>query len=650
MLGRWWYYCQLSTRDLVRLWPSTQHHIIIVAGICLPILMLLGLKRGHVETLRQDLITSPTGRQVTFWSAQKGELMTRDSINSLGESLPSVDLIIPETQRIVSIKREDGAEDEFIQSVTVYPTRPNDPLICQRGLPTPKSGSHEILISEAVAKALRCRVNDRVIVTITRGRGQFAEAEQVNCEVIGILKSDEHAAMIAYVDLDLLDQLDAYSRGFRVPDLGWASAKSSPPDSYSSYLIFCEKSGDLTDRDREYLRDRGFQLEPIVELLPSALTSLLVPDVAEKVIVYRAATSRSTIDPKSRLRIAPSELSQATEADDVVLAWNPPCRAEVDGNWEMVGLSMSRRTWLREYFKDPTLPFDYDANAMQCRPHGFSYENDHVAWPLSSGVTIPITIDLKHSAEANHVDGPPPPEATTPTEAEAGVVSKTGADRVLVVPADMLAWVDAYAAGIVEYDEAIHMFVSKPESPVYDRARLYARTIDDVPFVVSELAKKYFAVMSENGRISEIQRQDQSLQLLVWIVGLGVFFFGVLTVFSVLMDSTDRKRGAIGVLRVMGMSRSGIFASVLLRAIAIGGGAAILSLALGAGLSAFLCWSPAKIDWLQWKPIVSIQLAPIDIFLVAVGAMLCCGLGALLPAWKASQLDPFDAIVEGRFR
>ena len=104
MIGRWWYYLGLGWRDLIRLWSTTQHHVIIVAGICLPILMLLGLKRGHVETLRKDLITSPTGRQITFWSARKGELMDRAGIERLTSELPAVDVIIPETQRIARLR------------------------------------------------------------------------------------------------------------------------------------------------------------------------------------------------------------------------------------------------------------------------------------------------------------------------------------------------------------------------------------------------------------------------------------------------------------------------------------------------------------------------------------------------------------------
>jgi ABC-type lipoprotein release transport system permease subunit len=116
------------------------------------------------------------------------------------------------------------------------------------------------------------------------------------------------------------------------------------------------------------------------------------------------------------------------------------------------------------------------------------------------------------------------------------------------------------------------------------------------------------------------------------------------------MDSTDRKRGTIGILRVMGMSRGGIFASILLRATAIGAAAALLSLLCGWGLSQAMAWPPRDSAWLQWKPVIAVQLHQWDLLIVAAGAMLCCGFGAIPPAWRASRLDPFDAIVEGRFR
>ena len=384
-------------------------------------------------------------------------------------------------------------------------------------------------------------------------------------------------------------------------------------------------------------------------------------DFAEKLIVYEARTERSEVDPNARLRLAPSDLCEATEADDVILPWNRSLSAGVAGqDWQMVGLSLPRRTWLREYFVHADLSFDYEADPFIGRLTESAVPVADFRWPLSDDLGVALTIELTKQKPAESSPEPtsdapnPSPDSTRSANRESPTATDTDSQtthrHIVVVPANLLAWVSAHAAGQVEYDADVRLFVPKMQSSIYDRARLYAATIDDVPAAVRALSERKFAVMSETGRITEIHRQDESLQLLVWVVGLGVFLFGIVTVFSVLMDSTDRKRATIGILRVMGMSRTGIFASILLRATAIGAAAAVLSLLCGWGLSLALRWTPQEIHWLQWKPIVTVQLHEVDLLLVAAGAMLCCGLGAIPPAWKASRLDPFDAIVEGRFR
>ncbi|KKL12433.1 hypothetical protein LCGC14_2535800, partial [marine sediment metagenome] len=185
----------------------------------------------------------------------------------------------------------------------------------------------------------------------------------------------------------------------------------------------------------------------------------------------------------------------------------------------------------------------------------------------------------------------------------------------------------------------------------FDKARLYANTIDDVPSIVEQLHGRGFAVMSEATRITEIHKQDYSLQLLVLIVGVGVFLFGTVTVVSVLLDSTERKRGTLGILRVMGVSRFGVFYMVFLRAAIIAILAAAVTIGVGYAAVWFLGWQPpVSSHWNTWKPTISVVIHPEDLLIVVAGSLACCGLGALLPARRASRMDPFDAIVEGRFR
>ena len=222
---------------------------------------------------------------------------------------------------------------------------------------------------------------------------------------------------------------------------------------------------------------------------------------------------------------------------------------------------------------------------------------------------------------------------------------------VAVVPMDLLAHLTAELAGKVEFDPQNKLFVAVPRETLFDKARLYADTIDEVPTVVEQLRSAGFAIMSEVIRIREIHQQDHSLQLLVLIVGAGVFLFGTITVVSVLLDSTERKRGTIGILRVMGVSRLGVFYMVFFRSAIIGVFAAAVTILLGFVTAAVLEWQPpADAGWASWKPVINVIIQPTDILVVVAGAITCCTLGSVIPANKASRMDPFDAIIEGRFR
>lgn len=637
MISRWCFYLRLGWLDLVRLWSTTQHHVIIVAGICLPILMLLGLKRGHVAELRQELVTSPSGREVTFWSAQKGELMDRQAITRLERELPAIEVIIPEKQRVVRLRRRvSNTRTIEIETATLYSTRQGDPKLKQLGIEAPRKGARALILGRSLADQLKVGVEDQVQVEVIRGRDAAGEVAQLECRVQAVIPTETEGALIGYADLDVLDAFEHYMRGQRVPEFGWPGARQPARDGYSSYLIFCEASHDLSADDQALFAERGLQLQDCSTQPPTPLSELLDPQRRANLKIYQARTAKSTTTDGSVFYLAPSELSEATSADDVVLPWNTPAQANLlQQKWLLVGLSLPRRTWLREYFLEPALAFDYEApsNVMHLTtaltaPHPAVFK-----WPLKNQQTVHLK---------------PQPI----TDAPAGATpAQPAAVQIAAVPATLTAWLAAYNAGTVDFDSAAQLFIPLPQPAVYDRARLYSSTIDDVPAVVQQLTDRHFAVMSETGRISEIQHQDRSLQLLVLVVGAGVFLFGVVTVVSVLIDSTDRKRGTIGILRVMGMSPVGIFSSILMRATAIGGLSAVLSMACGWVMAHGLEWvPPAPVWWLAWKPVMHVEILPIDWSIVAAGSFICCSVGALLPAWRASRLDPFDAIVEGRFR
>ena len=217
------------------------------------------------------------------------------------------------------------------------------------------------------------------------------------------------------------------------------------------------------------------------------------------------------------------------------------------------------------------------------------------------------------------------------------------------VPVSLLAFITQASRNQVTLDSESKKFVPSSSPVSFTKARLYTATIDDVPLAADLLAKRKYAVLSEVSRIAEIHEQDTSLKMLVAVVALGVFLFGVITVFSVLVDSTDRKKGMIGILRVMGISGSGVFFFLLARAIIIGVMSAAVCCGIGVLLAAVLGKTIAGAEYLAWLPKVHVVLGFDEYLLVTLGAILCAVLGVLMPALKASWLDPFDAIVEGQF-
>jgi hypothetical protein len=472
-------------------------------------------------------------------------------------------------------------------------------------------------------------------VSVTRHVQGRDERAEVDLKVLSVINPDDPTALSGYVDVGLLDLFEQYVvSGAAVPELGWPAGGSQPAARFRSFLLITRREDDYTADDLEYLR-RTFRghFTDVTDRPPEALVRLLRPEKRDELRFYEASSQAALADPNRGLEDpdVPGVFNEEkTLADEVVVPWNEPLTGQVGGEpWTLVGLAAPRLGWLRPYLREAAQlpkgseqPFRLRVAEGPERPWPKS-----VAWPLGGGQQLSLDV----LAEGV---GPAP---------AGGVVA--------VVLPEVLAWLTFHRQGGVEFDPATRLFKAPPPPPHYNRARLYATSIDEVPVLTDTLFDRHFSVRAEQALIREIHKQDASLQLLVVVVGAGVFLFGVVTVVSVLLDSTNRKRGTIGILRVMGTSRVGIFLTIFIRAAAIGLLAAGLSIGLGYLLAHGLSWSPAEGSAVAaWKPVLSVELQPRDCLVVLGGSLACCALGALWPAWRASRLDPFDAIVEGRFR
>ncbi|GHT18135.1 hypothetical protein FACS1894189_5500 [Planctomycetales bacterium] len=632
MLNRLFLYTRLTILDILRLWSSVQHHVVIVSGICLPILLLLGLKNGHLAELRKDLLQSPTGRQVVFWSGQTGKLMTADSLHTFKEEIPAVDLLIPELQRVVSLEYSD----KTVHSVTFYSTREGDPILVQHGIEVKPLNDNDIpsvAVSSPVAAALGIKTGDTVTMKVVRSFGGKEDTGTMSLNVSAVIPPAEgSSSLTGFAPFEFLLDLERFVMGQQVARYHWAALNIPARDTYGGYLIFTEKNDTLSADDMKTFNERGYEVKEIADPFIKTLGGIFKDEAKDKLNVYHLILKNAANTDWGTLSMSPNEITRFTGADDVVVPWNTPKKVnlQIDGKkneWTLLGVSFPKTGWFKMYLQQPEF-FTYFDEPLEIFPLNTDIQNDNVIADSQSN-EIPFKVK-KRTQPLTEVNVEP---------------------HYAVVPLQTLSYFYAHEHNAAEYDTAAKMFIPKAKPPVFDKVRAYAQSIDEVPNVVKALKERNYAVMSEETRISEIHQQDNSLWLLVCIVGLGVFLFGVITVVSVLLDSTDRKRGTIGIMRVMGVSRAGVFYIIFLRSLLIGFFAIIVTLFFGYLLAFALLWQPpADLMWLQWKPIVRINFQPIDLFIVSLGALFCCSFGALIPARKASKLDPFDAILEGRFR
>lgn len=114
---------------------------------------------------------------------------------------------------------------------------------------------------------------------------------------------------------------------------------------------------------------------------------------------------------------------------------------------------------------------------------------------------------------------------------------------------------------------------------------------------------------------------------------------------SLIMVVTDKTK-EIGILRSMGFSKAAVMRVFMLMGSFIGVGGTLL----GGTAGLILCGLQQKYHFVTLPgdvyvlPYFPVLIEPLDIAVVFVVGILLCTLSTLLPAWKASKLDPVGAI------
>jgi putative ABC transport system permease protein len=149
-----------------------------------------------------------------------------------------------------------------------------------------------------------------------------------------------------------------------------------------------------------------------------------------------------------------------------------------------------------------------------------------------------------------------------------------------------------------------------------------------------------FVVISYAQFRSQIQTMIAGVVGGLWlllVLGFLIAAFGIVNTLT--MNVLEQTR-ELGLLRVVGMTRSQVHASILAQAVTV----ALIGIVPGAAAGILSAWLSNRIFAALFAHVVAFRLQPLLVAACFAGALCLAVLAAFLPARRASHLAPLEAI------
>nr|WP_321440634.1 ABC transporter permease [uncultured Hyphomonas sp.] len=205
----------LAVRDLVQGFGMTLCLTAAISAIIAPLLLLIGLRTGVVETMRNRILSDPSALEVSIRGNGALDQAWFDALNEREELAFAIPLTRSLNTEIDLVK----TPREFVRFVELIPTAAGDPVLTRFGLQPPEQPD-QIVLSKPAADALNVQIGDIVNGKVLRKReGEFEPAE-TPLTVIAIAPQEMTNKKQAFVRLVLLENVERYHDAETAPMFG----------------------------------------------------------------------------------------------------------------------------------------------------------------------------------------------------------------------------------------------------------------------------------------------------------------------------------------------------------------------------------------------------------------------------------------------
>jgi putative ABC transport system permease protein len=598
---------RLALLDLRHEWVLTLCMVLAIAAVLAPLLILLGLKHGTVQTMRDRLVEDPVNREIR--PARTLQLSTHWFEEF--KQRPDVEFLIPTILRGSSIVRLSKPGERKRLVIDLVPTAPNDPLILENEGIVPNEG--ECALSYSAAEELSVKVGDTLSAGVTRTRKKRRELVRTDLKIVAILNPRADALSRVYTPFQFVNDVEAYREGRAVPTRNWTGGKALPPLSYDGLWVLIPRP--LSSIEETTLTI-GTGFADINALNAEEFRQHLGFPLSDGYSAYQLLAKGSPIlissikSVKNKLRGKSAILLPFAQGIEIT---------NVNGEkLKVVGLSLSESQTVTLGL--PKLPWGkFNATADFTKQGQILFPENLVEQQslmlsskiLEGDIQFPVT--------------------------QLG----TSFGDYAIVPAELIGTLRTGQSSKIVFDKSQKTFLLAKAG--YRGFRLYARSIDDIPTLYRQFLDQNIDVITQVHEIEKVKVLDRGLTRIFWLVALVGIAGGMAALIASLYASVERKKRDISVLRLMGLSRTQVFQFPIHQGITI----AIMSVIVAIGGYALLASVINLVFAADLRLGQKICTLPYSYFVITFFVTAgMAALSSLLAAWKTTSIDPAEAIRE----
>lgn len=598
----------LAAAHLRHEWILTLCLVIALAAVLSPLLVLMGLKHGTIQTLRERLVEDPIFREIR--PAQTREF-TPQWFETL-TSRPGVGFLTPTILPLSSVINVGLSGQTKNELFDLIPTASGDPLLLENGGVIPADG--EAVLTAEAARRAGVAVGDHLAARVTRSRGGRTEIVEARLKVAAVLDPRAGSLARVYAPLSFVVDVEAYKEGYAASARGWSGDTPEPYASYDGAVLLLDEPLPPVQRTGLII-NTGFGR--ITDLTLAKAADLLGFPIPDRFTAYDLGAPGASVT-VSNLRAVDQKLRGQTR---LLLPYALDVGLIRDGRAERpVGLSIDgEQAALLGLEATPWGAFG------QTLPKGSLLTS--VQWPESQTVVQTERVEVTSSG----------------TDSLTFALHSLGSTNLTrpVVPVELVGVLRTAAQRSVTFNRENGRFEMARGG--YRGFRLYAQSIDHVPDLYHWLQGEGVEVVAEVEAIERIRVLDQGLGRLFWLIALLGLFGGTAVLVASLYAAVERRRRDLGVLRLLGFARGHVFFFPVVQGIIIAG----LGLAAGFGGYASLALAINRSFASELAPGESFCVLPaeyVPVFCLATLAL--AGLASLAAAWRATCIDPAEVIRE----